>query len=63
MTGAQLDSIGRGADGLGSGREPGTLESRAAQRIMLVFGLIAVETAAPEACLTTRPRLAQLAPN
>ena len=49
MIGAQSDSIGRGADGLESGRESGTLDSRAAQRIMLVFGSIAVETAAPEA--------------
>ena len=49
MIGAQSDSIGRGADGSGSGEESGTLESRAAQRIMLVFGSIAVETAAPEA--------------
>ena len=30
-------------------KESGTLESRAAQRIMLVFGSIAIETAAPEA--------------
>ena len=49
IIGAQLDSIGRGADGSGSGGESGTLESRAAQRIMLVFGSIAIETAAPEA--------------
>ena len=49
MIGTQSDSIGRGADGSGSGRESGTLESRVAQRIMLVFGSIAVETAAPEA--------------
>ena len=49
MIGAQSDSIGRGADGSGSGRESGTLESRAAQRIMLVFGSVAVETATPEA--------------
>ena len=49
MIGAQSDSIGRGADGSGSGRESDTLESRAAQRIMLVFGLIAIETATPEA--------------
>ena len=49
MIGAQSDSIGRGADGSGSGRESGTLESRDVQRIMLVFGSIAVETAAPEA--------------
>ena len=48
MIGAHSDSIGRGADGSGSGRESDTLESRAAQRIMLVFGSIAVETAAPE---------------
>ena len=49
MIGAQSDSIGRGADGSESGKESSTLESRAAQRIMLVFGSIAVETAAPEA--------------
>ena len=49
MIGAQSDSIGRGADGSGSGRESVTLESRVAHRIMLVFGSIAVETAAPEA--------------
>ena len=49
MIGAQLDSIGRGADGSVSGKESDTLESRAAQRVMLVFGSIAVETAAPEA--------------
>ena len=49
MIGTQSDSIGRGADGSGSGGESGTLESWAAQRIMLVFGSIAVETAAPEA--------------
>ena len=49
MIGAQSDSIGRGADGSESGKESGTLESRAAQRIMLVFGSTAVETTAPEA--------------
>ena len=49
MIGAQSDSIGRGADGSESGKESGTLESRAAQRVRLVFGSIAVETAAPEA--------------
>ena len=49
MIGSQSDSIGRGADGSESRKESGTLESRAAQRIMLVFGSIAVETAAPEA--------------
>ena len=48
MIGAQSDSIGRGADGLESGKESGTLESRAAQTVRLVFGSIAVETAAPE---------------
>ena len=56
MIGAQSDSIGRGADGSGSGRESGTLESRAAQRIMLVFGSIAVETATPEA-VSSHPSL------
>ena len=49
MIGAQPDLIGRGADGSESGKESGTLESRAAQRVRLVFGSIAVETAAPEA--------------
>ena len=48
MIGAQSDLIGRGADGSEFGKESGTLQSRAAQRIMLVFGSIAVETAAPE---------------
>ena len=48
MTGAQLDSIGRGADGSESEKESGTLESWAAQRIMLVFGSIAFETSAPK---------------
>ena len=49
MIGAQSDSIGRGTDDSEPGKESGTLESRAAQRVRLVFGLIAVETAAPEA--------------
>ena len=48
MIGAQSDSIGRGAGGSESGKESGTLESRAAQRVRLVFGSIAIETAAPE---------------
>ena len=49
MIGAQSDSIGRGAEGSESGKEPGTLESRASQMTRLVFGSIAVEIAAPEA--------------
>ena len=49
MIGAQSDSIGRGADGSESGKESGTLESWAAQRVRQVFGSIAVQTAAPEA--------------
>ena len=49
MIGAQSDSIGRGAGGSESEKESGTLESWAAQRIMLVFGSIAIETTAPEA--------------
>ena len=49
MIGAQSDSIGRGTDGSESGKESGTLESRAVQRIMLVFGSITIETATPEA--------------
>ena len=48
MIGAQSDSIGRGADDSRSGGESDTLESRAAQRMMLVFRSIAVETATPE---------------
>ena len=49
MIGALSDLIGRGAGGSESEKESGILESWAAQRIMLVFGSIAVETAAPEA--------------
>ena len=49
MIGAQSDSIGRGAGGSESEKESDTLESWAAQRIRLVFGSIAIETAAPEA--------------
>ena len=49
MIGFQSDSIGRGAEGSESGEESGTLESRASQRIGLVFVSIAVEIAAPEA--------------
>ena len=48
MIGAQSDSIGRDAGGSESEKEYGTLGSRAAQRIRLVFGSIAIETAAPE---------------
>ena len=49
MIGAQSGLIGRGAEGLESGEESGSLESQASQRIGLVFGSIAVEIAAPEA--------------
>ena len=49
MIGAQSGSIGWGAEGSESGEESGSLESRALQRIGLVFGSIAVEIAAPEA--------------
>ena len=48
MIGAQSNSIGRGAEDSESGKESGTLESRASQRMRLVFGSIAVDTAAPE---------------
>ena len=48
MIGAQSDLIGRGVGGSESEKESDTLESRAAQRVRLVFGSIAVETAAPE---------------
>ena len=49
MIGAQSGSIGRGAEGSESGEESGSLESRASQRMGLVFGSIAIEIAAPEA--------------
>ena len=49
MIGAQSGSIGRGAEGSESGEEFGSLESRASQRIGLVFSSITVEIAAPEA--------------
>ena len=49
MIGARSGSIGRGAEGSESGEESGSLESRASQRIGLVFGSIAIEIAAPEA--------------
>ena len=49
MIGAQSGSIGRGAEGSEIGEESGSLESRASQRIGLVFASIAIEIAAPEA--------------
>ena len=49
MIGAQSGSIGRGAEGSESGKESGTLESRALRRTRLVFGSIAMEIAALEA--------------
>ena len=49
MIGAQSDSIGGSPGGSESKKESGTLESQASQRIRLVFGSIAIETAAPEA--------------
>ena len=49
MIGAQLGSIGRGAEYSESRKESGTWESRDPQRTRLVFGSIAVEIAAPEA--------------
>ena len=54
MIGAQLGSIGRGAEYSESGKESGTLESQAPLRTRLVFGSIAVESAAPEAA-SSRP--------
>ena len=48
MIGAQSDSIGRGAEGSESREESSTLESRASQRIGLVFGSISIEIAAPK---------------
>ena len=49
MIGAPSDLFGRGAKGSESGEESDALESRASQRIGLVFDSIAVEIAAPEA--------------
>ena len=49
IIGAQSGSIGRGAEGSESGEESDSLESRASQRIGMVFGSIAVEIAAPKA--------------
>ena len=49
MIDAQSGSIGRGTECSESGEESGSLESRASQRIGLVFGSVAVEIAAPEA--------------
>ena len=49
MIGAQSDSIGGGAGGSESGKESGTLESRASEGTKSVFDSIAVEVAAPEA--------------
>ena len=49
MIGTHSDLIGRGADGSGSGRESGTLESRASEGTKSVLGSIVIEAAAPEA--------------
>ena len=49
MIGAQLDSIGRGAEGSESGEESGSMESRVLQSTGLVFGSTAVGISAPEA--------------
>ena len=49
MIGAQLGSIGRGAEDSESGKESDTLESRASRRTRQVFGSTVIEIAAPEA--------------
>ena len=49
ITGAQSDSIGRGAGGSEFREESGSSESRAMRSVGLEFGLIASEIAAPEA--------------
>ena len=49
MIGAESDSIGGGAGGSESGKDSGTLESRASEGTKSVFGSITVEVAAPEA--------------
>ena len=49
MIGAQSGSISQGAEGSESREEAVSLESRALQRIGLVFGSTVVEIAAPEA--------------
>ena len=62
MIGAQSDSTGGGAGGPESGKESGTLESRASWGTRSVFGSIAAEVAAPEVVSNVRPWLAQSAP-
>ena len=54
MIGAQSDSIDGGANGSESGEESGSLESRVSRSAGLVFGLIAIGIAAPEAA-SNRP--------
>ena len=49
ITGAQSDSIGRGAGGSEFGEESGSSESRAMRSAGLEFGSIASEITAPEA--------------
>ena len=56
MISAQLDSIGRGAEGSESGEESGTLESRALQRTGMVFGSIVIDIAVLEA-VSSHPSL------
>ena len=63
MTGAQSDSIGRGAGGSESGRESGTSELRALQGTRLVFGSITMEVAAPEVVSNHRSSIGQSAPD
>ena len=48
MIDAQSGSIGGGAGGSKSGKEFGTLESRASEGTNSVFGSIAIEVSAPE---------------
>ena len=48
IIGAQLDSIGRGAERSESGEEFGSLEPRVSWSVGLVFGSIAVGITAPE---------------
>ena len=46
MIGAQLGSIGRGAEDPESGNESGTYESQVSQRTRMVFGSITIEIVA-----------------
>ena len=57
ITGAQSESIGRGAGGSESGKESGASESRVSRGARLVFGSIAVDIEAPRVASIHRPSI------